>query len=433
MTKIDTNNSLRRFQIAGYASVFVMLGVAGVWSATTNINGAVIAPATIVVESYSKKIQHKEGGIVREIAVRDGDRVEEGQVLVRLDDTETKAELGIINALLVEGLAKRARLEAQRDSAPEMVFPDEVMARADDPQVAKIMAGQIKLFEARRAALAGKKDQFTQQMGQLNEQIIGLVAQREAKERQLTLIAGELESLRKLKEQGLVPVSRVLAMEREAARLEGERGELIANKAQAESRIGEVKIQILQIDEQDRAETLTELRDVESRVAELQERRLAASSRLSRMEIKAPIAGDIYQVAVHTVGGVIGPGEAIMLIVPKGDDLVLQAQVMPQDIDQVAVGQSAHVRFPAFSSRITPEVGAEVLQVSADTSRADAQSPPFYAVRLRIPAKELEKLGDNQLKPGMPAEAFIQTDARTPLSYLLKPLTDQIAHALRET
>jgi HlyD family secretion protein len=433
MAVIDTNKSLRRFQIAGYVSIAIMLGVGGVWAATSNINGAVIAPATIVVESYSKKIQHKEGGIVREILVRDGDQVEAGQMLVKLDDTETKAELGIINALLLEGLSKRSRLEAQRDGADAIEFPEEVTSRADDPAVAKVLAGQVKLFEARREALRGKKDQFNQQMGQLNEQIAGLVSQREAKERQLELIADEVKNLRKLQKQGLVPVSRVLAMDREAARLDGERGELIANRAQAESRIGEVKIQILQIDEQARAETLTELRDAESRVAELQERKLAASSRLSRMDIKSPIAGDIYQVNVHTVGGVIAPGEAIMLIVPKGDDLVLQAQVMPQDIDQVAVGQFARVRFPAFVSRTTPEVDAKVLQVSADTSRVDANTPPFYAVRIGISAKELERLGDNVLKPGMPAEAFIQTEARTPLSYFLKPLADQIAHALRET
>ncbi|NJM30617.1 MAG: HlyD family type I secretion periplasmic adaptor subunit [Rhizobiales bacterium] len=330
-------------------------------------------------------------------------------------------------------MSKRARLEAQRDGADAIAFPGEVASRSGEAEVAKVMAGQEKLFQARRDALRGKKDQFNQQMGQLNEQIGGLVSQREAKERQLTLIADEVTNLRKLQKQGLVPVSRVLAMDREAARLDGERGELIANRAQAESRIGEVKIQILQIDEQARAETLTELRDVESRVAELQERKLAASSRLSRMEIKSPIAGDIYQVNVHTIGGVIAPGEAIMLIVPKGDDLVLQAQVMPQDIDQVAVGQHARVRFPAFVSRTTPEVDATVLQVSADTSRFDANTPPFYSVRIGISAKELERLGDNLLKPGMPAEAFIQTEERTPLSYFLKPLADQIAHALRET
>jgi HlyD family secretion protein len=432
MKYIDTNKSLRRFQMAGYASMFLMVGVGGAWSAFTDINGAVIAPATVAVESFSKKIQHKEGGIVKQILVKDGDSVTEGQVLVVMDDTDTKSELGIIDALLVENLARRARLEAQRDNAAKITFPDEILSRANEDSVAKIMAGQIKLFDARNEALSGKKDQFSEQLGQLGEQIIGLEAQRKSKETQLKFINQELASLQGLQKKGLVPASRVLGMQREQARLEGESGELIASKASAEGKIGEVKIQILQVDEQARADTLNEMRDVESKVAEFQERKIASSSKLSRTEIKAPAAGDVYQVSVHTVGGVIAPGETVMLLVPKGDDLVLQAQVSPKDIDQIEVGQAAHVRFPAFHSRFTPEIGADVIQVAADTSRVDANTPPFYSVRLRIPAKELKKLDGKQLKPGMPAEAFIETNARTPLSYLLKPFTDQVAHAFRE-
>jgi len=223
-----------------------------------------------------------------------------------------------------------------------------------------------------------------------------------------------------------------MAMDREIASLDGQRGELVANKASAEAHIAEVKLQILQVDEEDQSQTLTDLREIEGKVAEYKERKLAAASKLERMVIKAPITGNIYQLAVHTIGGVISPGEPIMLILPEADDLVLQAQVKPQDIDQVQTGQIAHVKFPAFNSRLTPDISAEVTQVSADTSRADANSPPVYIVRLTISASELAKLGANKLKPGMPAEAFIQTRAQTPLSYFLKPLTDQFAHALRE-
>jgi HlyD family secretion protein len=206
----------------------------------------------------------------------------------------------------------------------------------------------------------------------------------------------------------------------------------VASKASAEARIAEVKLQILQIDEEDLSQTLTDMREIEGKVAELKERKLAVASRLERMVIKAPITGDVYQLTVHTIGGVIGPGESIMLIVPEADDLILQAQVMPKDIDKVSPGQIAHIRFPAFNSRLTPEVAAEVTQISADTSRTDANSPPFYSVRLMISAKELAKLGTNKLKPGMPAEAFIQTQAQSPMTYFLKPLIDQFAHALRE-
>jgi HlyD family secretion protein len=432
MQPINTNSSLRRLQIVGLLSVLLMVGVVGGWANYTELNGAVIAPATIMVESYSKKVQHKEGGIVGEIRVKDGDRVEMGQALIVLDNTETKSELAIIDGLLDEALAKRARLEAQRDRASNITFPPEVLARAGEPGVAAIMAGQTKLFNARLQAVAGKKDQLTQQIGQLTEQIGGLESQRISKERQLTLISAELTDLKDLQSKGLVPVSRVMAMDRETARLDGERGELVASKAAAEARIAEVKVQILQIDEEDLSQTLTELRDIEGKVAELKERKLAVASRLERMVIKAPITGDVYQLAVHTVGGVIGPGETLMLIVPEADELILQAQVMPQDIDKVRTGQIAHIRFPAFNSRLTPEVAAEVTQISADTSRTDASSPPFYSVRLMISATELAKLGANKLKPGMPAEAFIQTEAQTPMTYFLKPLTDQFAHALRE-
>jgi HlyD family secretion protein len=433
MKAINTNSSLRRFQVVGFLSVLLMVGVVGGWANFTELNGAVIAPATIMVESYSKKVQHKEGGIVGEIRVKDGDRVEMGQALIVLDNTETKSELAIIDGLLDEALAKRARLEAQRDRASTITFPPEVLARASEPGVAAIMAGQTKLFNARLQAVVGKKDQLTQQIGQLTQQIGGLESQRISKEKQLTLISAELIDLKDLQSKGLVPISRVMAMDRETARLDGERGELVASKASAEARIAEVKVQILQIDEEDLSQTLTELRDIEGKVAELKERKLAVASRLDRMVIKSPITGDVYQLAVHTVGGVIGPGEPLMLIVPEADELILQAQVMPQDIDKVRPGQIAHIRFPAFNSRLTPEVAAEVTQISADTSRLDASSPAFYSVRLMISAKELDKLGSNKLKPGMPAEAFIQTEAQTPMTYFLKPLTDQFAHALRES
>ncbi len=432
MQPINTNSSLRRFQIIGFLSVLIMVGVVGSWSVFTELNGAVIAPATIMVESYSKKVQHKEGGIVGEIRVRDGDRVEIGQPLIILDNTETKSELAIIDGLLDEALAKRARLEAQRDKAPTITFPAEIMARAREPELAAIMAGQVKLFEARLQAMIGKKEQLNQQIGQLTEQISGLEAQKTAKDRQLELISAELTDLKDLQSKGLVPVSRVMAMDRETARLDGERGELVASKASAEARIAEVKLQILQIDEEDLSQTLTDMREIEGKVAELKERKLAVASRLERLVIRAPITGDVYQLAVHTIGGVIGPGELIMLIVPEADDLILQAQVMPKDIDKVQPGQIAHIRFPSFNSRLTPEVEAEVTQISADTSRVDQSSAPFYTVRLMISAKELAKLGSNKLKPGMPAEAFIQTKAQSPMTYFLKPLTDQIAHALRE-
>lgn len=432
MSAINTQQSLERVLRWGYLSMAVMVVVFGGWAVLARLNGAVIAPATLMVESYSKKVQHRDGGIIGDILVKDGDRVTEGQDLVRLDNTDTKSELAIVSGLLDEALVKKAKLEAQRDGRSDMSLPQEIASRQNEPALADIVSGQRKLLEAEQQALTGKKDQLTQQVSQMNEQLTGYGAQITAKQAQIDLIKQELEGLRKLQKQGLVQVTRVLAMEREQARLEGEMGALTAGTAQAQSKISELKLRIIQVDEETRAQTLNELRDVEAKVIEYREKSVAMASRLVRTVIKAPITGTIYQMAIHTVGGVIQPGETIMLIAPEGDDLVLQAQVSPNDIDNVAEGQQAAVRFPALNRRLTPEIDAVVSQVGADTVRADAASPPYYAVRLTIPAKELEKLGENKLKPGMSAEAYIQTAARSPMSYLLKPLTDQFAHALRE-
>jgi HlyD family secretion protein len=424
----NTDQSLRRFQIIGFVSIFTIFGVVGAWSAVFNIRGAVVAPSVITAETNDKKIQHKEGGIVRQILVKDGDHVVKDQELVILDDTDTRAELGIVSALINELVTKRARIEAQRDGLKQIVFPADILARQNDPVIAKIMQGQITLFEARQASISGKLEQMQKQIDQLQEEISGVNAQLKSTEDQIALISSELEGLRKLEKQGLVQVSRVLAMEREKARLSGQRGDLIANRARAEGQIGEIRVKIIQIQEEDRAQYLTELRDVEAKLAEYQERQVAASSRLERTIIRAPQAGTVYQTTVHTVGGVIAPGEPIMLLLPEGDDLILQAQVNPQDIDQVRQGQEAYVRFPALRDRFTPELKADVINVAANVTQVDAKTPPFYAVRLKLRPHEVENLGKHNLKPGMPAEAFIQTTDRTPLSYLLKPLSDQLAH-----
>lgn len=430
---MNTTRSTQKLLMSGYVSIIAMVGVLGGWAYSASINGAVIASATLVVESYSKKVQHSEGGIVSRILVKDGDRVEGGQELMLLDTTETKAELGILQGMLDELMIKKVRLEAQRDGVNDLTIPPELQSRAGEATIASIIAGQQKLLISSNELDKGKVDQLEQQVLQLNEQIGGIEAQITSQATQSRLIEEELEGLRKLQQQGLVPNSRVLSTEREAARLKGVKAELVSSRAGAQSKIGEVKLRILQINEDRRTQSLGELRDTEARISELQEKRVAASARLSRTAIKAPITGTIYQLSVHTEGGVIGRGDTLMLIVPENDDLVLEAKVMPNDIDQVTAGQPAQVRFPGFNARLTPEVGAEVTQVAADVTRADVNAPPYYSVRLTIPAKELKRLGSQKLKPGMAAEAFIQTEARSPLTYLVKPLWDQIAHVWRET
>jgi len=433
MKLINTDKSLRSTQIFGFASFVVMLAAFGAWTGLAELNGAVIAPATIMAESYSKRVQHREGGNVLRILVSDGEVVQAGQDLVLLDPTETKAELGIIDAQLLEMLVKKSRLEAQRDGIAELTLPQVIKARLTEPSLIEIVAGQTRLLKSIEDTATSKKSQLNEQIGQLNDQISGLESQLDAGRRQLDLIKKETDGLRKLQTQGLVAASKVMAMDREMARLEGEQGQLQASIGSAQAKIGETKLQIIQVDEEIRNQALNELRDADSKIAEFQGRRISSQARLAHTTIKAPITGTIYQLSIHTEGGVVAPGETIMMIVPQGDDLVLQAQVTPNDISHIHVGQSAHVKFNSFNARVTPDVFAEVTQVAADTTRADAQSPPFYAIKLTISAKELEKLGVNKLKPGMSAEAFIETESRSPFSYLVKPLVDQFSHAMRES
>jgi HlyD family secretion protein len=433
MKPINTNRSMRSAQLFGFASVLAMVGLFGGWTVFSELNGAVIAPATIVAESYSKKVQHREGGNILRILVKDGEVVQAGQDMVLLDPTETRAELSIINNQLSELLLKKARLDAQRDGKNELIVPLSLQGKEAEPFIAEILAGQQRLLTSVENTVISKKSQLSEQIGQLADQIKGYEAQIDAGLRQLVLIKTETDSLRKLQKQGLLPLSRVMSMERETARLDGVQGQLAANKSGSETKIGEIKLQIIQVEEEARNQALNELRDTETKISELEGRRVASGAKLAHLSIKAPITGTIYQLNIHTEGGVVAPGETLMMIVPQGDDLVLQAQIAPNDISHVHVGQPAHIRFNSFSARVTPEISAEVTQVAADTSRTDAQTPPFYAVRLVISAKELEKLGDNKLRPGMSAEAFIQTEARSPFSYLVKPLVDQFSHAMRES
>ena len=426
------DGTIGRYLLLGGALVLALVGGFGGWAAIASISGAVIAQAVIVVESNAKTVQHLDGGIVGEIRVRDGDRVAAGDVVLRLDDTMPRANLGILTTQLDELMARRARLEAERDGRAELAFPAALQDRAAEARVANVMAGQEKLFQTRAQALAGQKDQLGKRVGQLRDEISGLVAQRDAKATEIVLIEKELEGLIKLKEQGLVPSNRVIALQRDAARLKGDRGRLVAEIARAEGRIGETEIQIIQLGRDRGAEVVTELRDVQARIAELAERRIAAEDQLKRVDVRAPIGGIVHDLAFHTIGGVIPAGQAILQIVPSKDVLIVEARLASQDIDQVHPGQAAVIRFPGFNQRTTPELNGTVRRVSADLMRDEAMQLEFYKVRLRLEPGELDRLGGRALVPGMPAEVFIQTDRRTALSYLVKPLTDQIEKAFRE-
>lgn len=432
MNQSSTIRTMRGYQIGGFLGLGLLVGVLGTWAVMAPIQGAVIAPGVTVVESYLKRIQHRDGGIVAEIAVKEGDHVEAGALLIKLDETDARAELAILQSMLDEFEAKRARLVAERDDLAEISFPGVLQGRAKEPRIADLMAGQRKLFTVQKAALTGRIEQLTERIGQLQQEIQGLDAQYASKKEQTVLVREELANLKQLLKQGLVQANRVFALDRERARLEGEEGELLARIASTKGRISETKLQIIQLEDDARTKTLSDLREAEAGVTETLERRDATEAKLKRTEVRAPGAGTVHQLAVHTIGGVIAPGADMMAIVPKLDELVIDAHVRPEDIDQVNLGQMAQVRFPAFDLRTTPEINGEVIQVAADLTQTSKDTPPYFAVRVRLGPDQLKLLGANKLRPGMPAEAFIQTEQRSPLSYFLQPLTDQIAHTFRE-
>lgn len=425
-------DSLRKHVAGSLISVAVLVGSVGVWALTAEFAGAVIATGSVVVDSNVKKLQHPSGGIVEEVRVRDGDKVKTGDTLIRLDSTQTGVNLAIVTKSLNELLVRQARLESERDGLDEAQFPVELLARAlDDPDLGKVITGERRLFETRRTSRRGQQSQLMERISQLKEQILGLDEQIRAKKREMTLIERELTGVQELYTKKLIPVQRVTALERDAARIEGEHGSMIASIAQTKARITETELQILQIDQDLRTEVGRELADIRAKISELSERKVGAEDQLRRIEIRAPRHGTVHQLAVHTIGAVIGAGEALMLIVPDSDELTAEVRLPPERIDQVHVGQPAVLRFSAFNVRTTPEVNGEVSRVSADLLTDQRTGAGYYLARISISAAEMQRLGQ-KLLPGMPVEAFIHTGDRTVLTYLTKPLADQMRRSFRE-
>jgi HlyD family secretion protein len=385
-----------------------------------------------MVDTNVKKVQHPTGGVVGELRVREGQRVAAGDLLIRLDETVTRANLQVVTKQLDEMAARQARLEAERDGRTALERPAEFASRGPDPSLVKLMDAERTLFEARRTAREGQKSQLQKRIDQLQDEIVGVKAQQAAKVREAGFIAEELKGVRDLYQKQLVQITRLSALEREGASLEGQRGQLVASAAQAEGRIAETSLQIIQVDEQMRADVMKELREIQGRIAEFMERRVAAEDQLKRVDVRAPSAGYVHQLAVHTVGGVITPAEPVLLIVPLDEALNLEARVMPQDIDQLSLGQHAIVRVHASNQRTTPELAGTVTRISADVTREQQSGLTYYTIRVALPVEEVQRLGTVRLVPGMQAEVFVQTLERTPLQYFLKPLQDQIARAFKE-
>ena len=431
---------VRTYIVFGMAVIATLLGGIGVWAASVDLAGAVLASGSVVVDSSVKKVQHPTGGVVGAIYVKEGQHVAAGDVLIRLDETVTRANLQMVTKLLDEIAVRQARLKAEQGNLAEITFPEAVLARRSEPVLAEIMASETALFESRREAREGLRSQLRERIAQLREEIEGLTAQQAARRQELKFAQAELDGLEELEGKNLVSTPRITAARRAVAQLEGDIAQVAAATAQAKGRIAEIDLQILQLDQDLKTEVGKELRDQQSREAELSERRVAAEDQLKRIEIRAPQSGTVHQLAVHTVGGVITPSEPVMLIVPDADRLVIDAKVAPQDIDQVKIGQTAHVRFSAFNQRTTPDVTASVTRVSADLmieqARPGEPAPqggaPYYSVRLTLTEEGQKELAGLKLIPGMPAEVHITTGDRTALTYFTKPLADQFARAFRE-
>jgi len=421
-------NSIRRHQRMGLALVLlVTLGLGG-WASFASLAGAVIAPAVVIVDGNSKKVQHLEGGIVSEVLVKNGDRVTAGAVLLKLDPTEAKANLQIILSQLAELHALRARLLCERDGCDGLSLPPP----ATTEQERAAWTGQAKLFTARRTLREGKKQQFQERIGQLEQEICGLNAQVKSTNEQTGVVDQELEALHHLQQKDLVALPRVLDMQRDRERLEGESGRLLAEIARAKVQIGETRLQLLDVDHAALQDILTELREVESKTAEAQEKANAIRVRLDRVTIVAPSEGIVHNLTATTVGGVIHAGDTVAEIVPQDGKLVLEGRVEPTMIDRIQLQQDAVVRFSSFDRRTTPELKGHVTMIAPDAKQDPRGGPPYYVMQVELAANEIAKLAGQNLRPGMPAELNIVTPERTVLSYLVKPFTDQVAHAMKE-
>jgi len=427
-----SNDSISKHIRYGSALVAILVFGLGGWAATSKIVGAVIAEGSVAIDSNVKKVQHPTGGVVGQLYVHDGDHVTAGQLLIRLDETASRADLEIVRKALNGLYARRARLAAELDGADAVAVPPQFADTGDDPDVKDALVSERKLFEARRKARLGQQDQLKQRIGQLDEEVAGINAQKQGNDKEVALIEQELQGTRDLWKKNLIPLNRLTTLEREEARLQGQGGQMIASAAATKDKIAETQLQILQIDQDLASDVAKDLRETDGKIGEYVERKVAAEDRLKRTDIRAPQDGIVFQSTANTIGGVITAGDPIMLIVPESDQLTVEVKIDPKDIEQIRLGQPAVLRFSAFSLGTTPEVNGTVSRIAADTSTDQRTGQSYYLVRIAMRANAAGNLGELKLTPGMPVEAFIQTSERTLLSYLVKPLHDQLLQAYRQ-
>ncbi|MRU16546.1 HlyD family type I secretion periplasmic adaptor subunit [Roseovarius sp. A21] len=430
----DDTWSAKRPMIIGLIGLALLVGGFGTWAALTEISGAIIASGRIEVDQNRQVVQHPDGGVVEAILVEEGDHIKAGEVLLRLDDTQLTSQLAITESQLFELMARRGRLEAERDSRQEIAFDPLLIEVAQDrADAADLMAGQKRLMQARAESVARETEQLEKRRAQIADQIVGLDAQRTALGRQLELIEMELADQQSLLDRGLAQATRVLSLLREQARLSGTMGDLAAQKAQAGGRITEIDVEILKLGSQRREDAITQLRDLQYRELELREERRALIEQMSRLEITAPVSGVVYGMQVFALRSVIRPADPVLFIVPQDRPLVINAQVPPIHIDKIHVGQDVTLRFSALDQRRTPELTGQVGLISADAFLDETTQQSYYRAEIILSEGEQAKLPEGvTLIPGMPVESFIRTADRTPIAYLVKPFTDYFTKAFRE-
>lgn len=435
MSASNAKWSASRPMSLGILALFLLVGGFGAWAVKAQISGAIIASGKIEVDQNRQVVQHPDGGVVTDILVDEGDVVTEGQVLIRLDPTLLASDLSIVESQLFELMARRGRLEAERDGLAQITFDPALMtAAAASDAIRGQMQGQERLFEARLDSVEREKDQLAKRRSQISDQIVGIDAQMDALAVQLDLIQQELASQQSLLDRGLAQIAKVLNLQREEARLSGTVGELTAQRAQAEGRITELEIEALKLDTLRREEAITRLRDLQFQELELAEQSRTLRERLARLDIRAPVGGIVYGLQIYAKRSVIRPADPVLFIVPQDRPLVIMAQIEPIHIDQIFVNQGVTLRFSALDQRATPELFGQVTQVSADAFQDDNTAISYYRAEIQLNDGEKERLPEGTiLIPGMPVEAFIRTADRSPLEYLIKPLADYFAKAFRES
>ena len=426
--------STRRPVILGVLTIVVLLGGFFAWAMLTAIDGAIVAPGVIQVEQNRQVVQHPDGGVVVEINVTEAQTVKAGDLLIRLDGNTLKSELAIVEGQYFDGLARRARLEAERDDKPEPVFPEELMALvAARPDVAEMIEGQRRLFTARLETVDSQISQLNKRKDQIASQVQGITAQTAALADQIALVTPEIADQQKLLDKGLTQSVRLIDLKREVARLEGNKGELDGNRAQAEGRATEIQLQILQLKSARREEANTQLRDMGDKTLELAGRRRVLAEQVARLEIRAPVSGIVLGLQVTTPNSVIRPAEPVLYLIPQDRPLIIVAQIPPIHVDEIHVGQSVHVIFAAFSARVTPPLMGHLLTISADAMSDQATKSSFYRAEIVLEPGEIAKLEGQTVIPGMPVQAYISTGNRSPMVYLLKPFMDYFHMAFRES